>query len=538
MVRFSSAAREGRRRLGRWLTKAMEIGHGNHATILASVTAEAGAAEAAVAAPPLIGTLPRPDERTGCRRRDTRGFMLRRLLLAADVAALVSAFFVVETLTGHLRKADLVLLIFSLPIWVIVANAHKLYHLDSMRSDYGLADEVGPILEMATIWSWATLLGLHLLGPGELAVGTVGVFWLATIISLVACRSAVRAWARRRPWYLQNAIIVGPVGQATSILRKILRHPEWGLNVCACIEQQSPQSRFRSHSGMLLDKVPVIRTEDVLMVVQELEVDRVMLAPAASLNRERADLLCVLAERHVHVDLVPSWSDIVGARLSLNEMEGMPLLTVPYANLRHSSLLLKRAFDFVVSFAALVVFAPLYAACAVAIKLDSPGPVLFRQRRVGRDDRIFYVFKFRSMYVDADQRKAEIARLNFHGGGNEIGMFKAKDDPRITRVGRQLRRLSLDELPQLLNILRGDMSLVGPRPLIENEDRQVEGRHRQRLSLAPGLTGLWQANGRSDIPFEEMVSLDYLYVTNWTLWGDMKLLVRTVSAVTRGRGAY
>jgi lipopolysaccharide/colanic/teichoic acid biosynthesis glycosyltransferase len=164
--------------------------------------------------------------------------------------------------------------------------------------------------------------------------------------------------------------------------------------------------------------------------------------------------------------------------------------------------------------------------------------VLFRQRRIGRRDRPFEVFKFRSMHVDADDRKDEVAELNFHGGANETGMFKIREDPRVTRVGRILRRYSLDELPQFLNIVRGDMSLVGPRPLIETEDRQIEGRFRRRLDLTPGLTGLWQAHGRSEIPFEEMVNLDYVYVTNWSLWGDVKLLMRTCSVVVRGRGAY
>jgi lipopolysaccharide/colanic/teichoic acid biosynthesis glycosyltransferase len=203
-----------------------------------------------------------------------------------------------------------------------------------------------------------------------------------------------------------------------------------------------------------------------------------------------------------------------------------------------SSLRLKRALDLVVGTVALVVLAPVIAACALAIKLDSPGPVFFRQRRVGRDDRPFRVFKFRSMYADADTRKDEVATLNFHGGGNNTGMFKIREDPRITRVGRFLRRYSLDEIPQVFNILRGEMSFVGPRPLIETEDRQIEGRFRRRLSLTPGLTGLWQAHGRSDIPFEQMVNLDYLYVTNWSLWGDVKLVMRTVSAVVRGSGAY
>jgi exopolysaccharide biosynthesis polyprenyl glycosylphosphotransferase len=263
-----------------------------------------------------------------------------------------------------------------------------------------------------------------------------------------------------------------------------------------------------------------------------------MLAPAPSESRGRGDLACELSELGVHVDIVPSWSDVIGARLQLHEMEGMPLLTLPRPSLSRSSMRLKRALDLAFGVTTLVLLSPLLLASALAIKLDSPGPVLFRQRRIGKGNRPFEVYKFRSMSADADARKDEVAQLNFHGGANDNGMFKIREDPRVTRVGRILRRYSLDELPQLFNILRGQMSLVGPRPLIENEDRQIEGRLRRRLDLTPGLTGLWQAHGRSEIPFEEMVNLDYLYVTNWSLWGDIKLLMRTFAVVTRGRGAY
>jgi lipopolysaccharide/colanic/teichoic acid biosynthesis glycosyltransferase len=161
-----------------------------------------------------------------------------------------------------------------------------------------------------------------------------------------------------------------------------------------------------------------------------------------------------------------------------------------------------------------VLLAPVLAACALAIKLDSPGPVLFRQRRVDRNDRPFEVFKFRSMVRRRPQPQGRGRPAELHGGGNDVGMFKVREDPRITRVGCFLRRYSLDELPQLFNILRGEVSFVGPRPLIETEDRQIEGRFRRRLSLTPGLTGLWQAHGRSDMPLEQMINLDYIYVTN------------------------
>jgi exopolysaccharide biosynthesis polyprenyl glycosylphosphotransferase len=447
---------------------------------------------------------------------DERGRRLRRLLLGADVAALSLAFLLTQVTVGSFPGQELPLLILSMPLWVLLAYAHRLYHLDSYRADYGVADEVGPVLQMATVWSWMTLLALELVGSNSVPLERIALFWLLTMILLTALRSIARSIARSRSWYLQDAIVVGPPAQTASIIRKIERHPEWRINA-----------------------TPVREDQDLVQLVRYLEVDRVMLAPAVSGSSRRAALVTELNDLGVHVDLVPSWSDTVGARLQLHEMEGMPLLTVPRPALGRSALRLKRAFDVVVASFAVVFLSPVLAACAIAIKLDSRGPVLFRQRRVGRNNECFHVFKFRSMCDGADARKDEIAALNLHGGGTDSGMFKVRADPRVTRVGVFLRRYSLDELPQLFNILRGEMSLVGPRPLIETEDRQVEGRFRRRLvGITPGLTGLWQAHGRSEIPFKEMVSLDYLYVTNWSLWGDIKLLMRTASAVFRGRGAY
>ncbi len=193
--------------------------------------------------------------------------------------------------------------------------------------------------------------------------------------------------------------------------------------------------------------------------------------------------------------------------------------------------------DLVVAVIMLAVLSPLFAFIALRIKLEAPGPVFFRQERIGNRGRRFRIYKFRSMYVDADAQKGEVGHLNKHDESGPT-MFKIPEDPRITPFGRTLRKWSLDELPQLINVVRGEMSLVGPRPLIIEEDRHIVGHGRRRLDLTPGLTGLWQVMGRSDIPFAEMVTLDYLYVTNWSLWGDLKLLARTLPAVLRGRGAY
>jgi exopolysaccharide biosynthesis polyprenyl glycosylphosphotransferase len=500
------------------------------------VEADTGGSAAAVAALPLDLRLSRPDARP--HSTDQRGRMLRRLLLGADVLGLCIAFLVAESWFGSLRTADLVVLLLTIPLWVLVAYGHRLYHLDSHRADYSAADEIGPVLQMATLWSWGAVVAFSVLQPHQLPVQRAALFWVLTVLALMVLRTAARAYARNQVWYLQNTLVIGSLAQSATIVRKILRHPEWGINVVACIDLKRPRQLPKSATH-LFDVVPLLPGDtDARTLIRQLDIDRVMLAPAMSESQRRVDLVCELSELGVHVDLIPSWSDAVGARLDLHEMEGMPLLTLPRPRLGRFSLRLKRAMDLAFGIAALVVLSPILLVCAVAIKLDSPGPILFRQRRVGKDDRTFEVCKFRSMSTDADARKDEVAQLNFHGGANDNGMFKIREDPRVTRVGRILRRYSLDELPQLFNILRGQMSLVGPRPLIENEDRQIEGRLRRRLDLTPGLTGLWQAHGRSEIPFEEMVNLDYLYVTNWTLWGDIKLLMRTFSVVTRGRGAY
>jgi lipopolysaccharide/colanic/teichoic acid biosynthesis glycosyltransferase len=181
-----------------------------------------------------------------------------------------------------------------------------------------------------------------------------------------------------------------------------------------------------------------------------------------------------------------------------------------------------------------VLLAPVFGMLALLIKRDSPGPVFFRQERMGVDDKTFRIFKFRTMAADADERKPEYAHLNRHArNGGDPRMFKVHDDPRVTKFGRFLRRYSLDELPQLINVLKGEMSLVGPRPLILDEHNHVGDWARKRLDLRPGITGLWQVLGRSEIPFGEMTQLDYLYVTNWSLWNDVSLILRTLPAVLR-----
>jgi exopolysaccharide biosynthesis polyprenyl glycosylphosphotransferase len=233
----------------------------------------------------------------------------------------------------------------------------------------------------------------------------------------------------------------------------------------------------------------------------------------------------------VNVSLLPAMFEVVGSSVAFDHVGGLTVLGVRRFGLSRRARTVKATFDVVGSVILLVLFAPLLATAALAVRMGSSGPILFRQTRVGREGRRFQMLKFRSMVADADERKADLRTRN-----EADGLFKIDDDPRVTRVGRFLRRTSLDELPQLFNVLRGEMSLVGPRPLVVDEDCRIEGFYRRRLHLTPGMTGPWQVAGSARIPLHDMKSIDYLYVANWSLWLDVKILLRTIPHVVLQRG--
>jgi lipopolysaccharide/colanic/teichoic acid biosynthesis glycosyltransferase len=228
---------------------------------------------------------------------------------------------------------------------------------------------------------------------------------------------------------------------------------------------------------------------------------------------------------------VPHMPELLGSAGEFEDLDDMKVLGVRSIGLSNSSALIKRALDLVVSVIGVVLLSPLLIASAIAVRLDSKGPILFRQERVGRHNKVFWMYKFRTMRDGADAERAELMHLN-----ETDGLFKIANDPRLTRVGRFMRSISLDELPQLFNVIRGEMSLVGPRPLVIEEDRKVSGWARRRLDLTPGMTGVWQIRGSTRVPLSEMVKLDYLYVANWSLWGDLKALLRTLPHVLGRRG--
>jgi exopolysaccharide biosynthesis polyprenyl glycosylphosphotransferase len=357
-------------------------------------------------------------------------------------------------------------------------------------------------------------------------------FWVGAIGLITAFRIVARAICRTRSAYLQNAVIVGTGAVAQRVALKIRNHPEYGINVVGSVEVDSPpKDRALAVGEMRLLGAP----SQLPMLIPLLDVERVIVALPTDSHEELANLVRPIQDLDVQIDVVPLLYELLGPGVELHTVEGIPLLGLPRAHLGPSSKLIKRAFDLILGGAALVVLAPLFALIAIAIKVDSPGPVFFRQVRMGAGSRTFSIFKFRSMVNDADDWKDALSHLNRHArASGDPRMFKIDGDPRVTRVGRVLRRFALDELPQLLNVMRGEMSLVGPRPLVLNEDQHVNDWGRKRLALKPGMTGLWQVLGSSSIPFEEMVRLDYLYVTSWSLSGDMRLILRTLPIMLRG----
>jgi exopolysaccharide biosynthesis polyprenyl glycosylphosphotransferase len=475
------------------------------------------------------------ESRAGSRR----GWLLRRLLLVADLIGLVVAFAAATLLEAPIRGVDrvgvgweAVLFLASLPLWVLLFRLHGLYDRDEERTDHSTVDDVVGVFQALTLGSWSFLVLATLLEAPHPPLGRLVVFWLLAVVLVSLLRMAARALARRTRWYTQTVVIVGSGRVARALATKILKHPEYGLEVVGFVDHDE---------GAVVGGVGPVSllgsTDDLARLVEEHDVDRVIVAFSTDPHEQTLDLIRSLQHRNVQIDIVPRMFEVLGAGAQMHTIEGLPLIGLAPPRLSRSSRLLKRTLDLGGATLGLLLLSPLFLAAALAIKLDSRGPVFFRQVRMGHHGRPFRIVKFRTMVVDAEARKGEVAHLNMHAS-DDPRMFKAPNDPRVTRVGAYLRRWRIDELPQLVNVLRGEMSLVGPRPLIPDEDRHVERWARRRLDLKPGMTGLWQVLGASDIPFDEMTKLDYLYVTNWSLREDLRLILLTVPAIVRGRAAY
>jgi exopolysaccharide biosynthesis polyprenyl glycosylphosphotransferase len=367
---------------------------------------------------------------------------------------------------------------------------------------------------------------------GEVARSYVLIALPCTVALDLAARYALRKRLHRRRRsgaFMRRVIAVGHVDGVTDLITELRREPHHGLTVVgACLTAESAETQVAA--------VPVCGgLERVESAVSDLGADTVAVLACPELNGTRLrELAWQLEKTGTGLCVAPAVIDVAGPRTTIRPVAGMPLLHVDHPELTGFRWVVKGVFDRVSAAAALVVLAPFLAAIALAIKLGDGGPAIFRQTRVGKDGHPFMVCKFRTMVVDAEQRKAALLA---HNDGNGL-LFKMRSDPRITRVGRLLRKYSLDELPQLWNVLKGDMSLVGPRPALPAEADLYGNYVRRRLVVKPGITGLWQVSGRSDLPWDEAVRLDVRYVENWSLALDLQILWKTWAAVFNGSGAY
>lgn len=361
------------------------------------------------------------------------------------------------------------------------------------------------------------------------------VFFYAAVLIVVVL--ALNRWAkylaldylRRRGIGVARVLIVGAGEVGRAVMRSIVAHPELGYQIVGFVDDD-PEAGA-TNLGRFVGLGP---TANLPRVIQELEVDEVIITLPWMHHRKILTVVNQCQERDVRARVVPDLFQMSLSRVDFHDLDGIPLLGVRDTHISDFDRAVKRIVDLIGGLIGVLVLGLIFLPVAAAIKLDSPGPVLYAQERVGRGGRRFRIYKFRSMQADADEQ------LDGLRGRNEADgpLFKMRFDPRCTRVGRILRRLSLDEWPQFINVLRGEMSLVGPRPNRPSEVEAYKPWHRRRLEVKPGVTGLWQVGGRSEVPFDEMVLLDIYYIENWSVGLDLKVILRTIPHIVFGRGAY
>jgi exopolysaccharide biosynthesis polyprenyl glycosylphosphotransferase len=448
------------------------------------------------------------------RRRDMVG---RLALLAADALAVVAAWLIVASLPFSSLHVTWWIAAY-IPFFALVAKAAGLYDRDQFVLHKTTLDEAPTLVGAAAIYA-LTMEGVQTIYD----TGGSHPLWMWSVftLNLVLFRGFARFVAVRTT-ATERILVIGDAATAAQIRRKLSANPALNATVVGRVgEREHPDDRLDKVLGTL-DELPAL--------LERHSIERVIVEPVEQSDADVVDVIRLATACQVRVAVLPRMLEAIGTSVDFDDLGGQMLLGVRGFGLSPSSRVLKRCFDVVVAGAALILLAPLLAVIVMAIKLTSRGPVLFRQTRVGRHGRDFQVLKFRTMVSDADQRKQELAELN-----EAAPMFKIANDPRTTSIGRFLRRRSLDELPQLLNVLRGDMSVVGPRPLISDEDRLFSGWQRRRYHVSPGITGPWQILGSSRVPMSDMVTIDYLYCANWSLWLDTKILLRTIPYVLSRR---
>ncbi|HEX5988981.1 MAG TPA: sugar transferase [Solirubrobacterales bacterium] len=461
-------------------------------------------------------------------RAKQRGSVLARMLVFGDsLAAAVSAALAI-LIVGFDNWDGLIFVAGTVLLWPASAFSIGLYRGDQLSIWASAVPEVPRGFVAILLITWP-LFGI----AAATSIHDPVVLTFLTVIGLAAfggvARTVVRAGLHRNEGLRQRTLILGSGLVAGQVVEKIGNNAQYGLLPIGIVDDDvynvgSPDLPWLG------------RFADLKEIIEKQQADRVIIAFSRASHEELLECIRACRDAGVAVDVVPRLFEFLDGVRALDQVGGLPLLSIGTPTLTSVSMAAKRALDVAGSLALLLAFSPLMLAIAIAIKVESRGPIFFRQPRAGRSRSSFRLIKFRSMYTDAEERKADLSEMNEADDGV---MFKIREDPRVTKVGRFIRRYSLDELPQLFNVLVGEMSLVGPRPLIFPETDALEQEwHLRRLELRPGLTGPWQVYGRSQSPFQEMVRFDYQYVAGWSLARDIEILLATIPAVLSGRGAY
>lgn len=454
-----------------------------------------------------------------------RGALLRRLLALGDWGALLGALCVVTATSSTTDVGVLFWAVLFSPSWVIVLKLHGLYDNDHRRIRHSTLDEL-PSLISASVLGTLVLDGLLAISPvGPLSPASAIGIGVGAFAGSFALRGVIRFGFHRLTGQAMG-LVIGPPKAVDTVARRVSTHPETRLVLVGYLSAESEETATElPRLGSLAE---------ISEVARELAIERVVVTEQemSEIDAERLIEECKAAG--LALTFLPQHYGLLGPGIELNRLAELPVLDFRFSDPPRSTLAMKRVMDVVVSALLLVLFSPLLLVAALWILLDDGRPVLFRQRRVGKDGKPFTMVKFRTMVTDAEQRLPELVDIE----NLDQPAFKIPDDPRVTRSGRWLRRTSIDELPQLLNVLRGDMSLVGPRPEEESVVALYDERQRGRLAVKPGMTGPMQVYGRSDLTFEERLAMERDYLDNLSLLTDLAILLRTPRAMVRGEGAY
>jgi exopolysaccharide biosynthesis polyprenyl glycosylphosphotransferase len=452
-----------------------------------------------------------------------RDSTFRRLLGASDVLSAILALVATATFT-HTEQvywSMFAAVLFVVPIGKLVG----LYDRDAHVLNHSTLDEVPKLFTLAMMTTVIAFIARDLAVLGAPGIGTKQLVFLIAVMTACFCTGRVVArFVARTLSPAERLLVVSSSEDCDHLTRKLDVSPQ----VSAEIVGRVPIT-FQDISTGKADVLGEL--QDLRQLVAIYRIDRLVVIPGNRNPDEVSDVVRAVKSIGVKISLMPRLFDAIGFAVESDDVGGEQLMGVRDYRMTASSVLLKRATDIVGASLMLLLASPVMIAAAIAIKLDSRGPIFFRQIRIGRLGEEFEIFKFRTMRDGADREKVQLGHLN-----ETQGLFKIEDDPRVTRVGKILRATSIDELPQLFNVLRGDMSLVGPRPLVPREDIAITGWYRRRSSITPGITGAWQLHGPVSMPMDEMMRIDYLYVANWSWWSDAKIMLRTVLHVVGRRG--